>query len=68
MDENEWHSPRQFAWNDPVLAAAEGARCPCGHEALDHTWIGCEECACAKSGIHAVLVSGAVQIRVKESD
>jgi hypothetical protein len=40
----------------------EGATCPCGHEALDHKWSGCEECACKRSGIHAALSSGVVTL------
>ena len=35
--------------------AHEAATCPCGHEALDHAWHGCEECTCNRSGIHAAL-------------
>ena len=53
----------KFNWDDPLLEACEGAVCPCGHEALDHAWHGCEECACGRSGIHAVLVSGVVEMR-----
>lgn len=51
-------------WNDPLLEACEGAPCRCGHEALDHAWYGCEECGCTLSGIHVVIVSGVVEMRV----
>ena len=51
-------------WNDPALEACEGAQCSCGHQALDHAWHGCEDCDCKRSGIHALLVSGVVEVRV----
>lgn len=44
--------------NVALVEACEGAICPCGHEALDHAWHGCENCLCNRSGIHAVLASG----------
>lgn len=53
-----------LAWNDPLLEACEGASCPCGHEAIDHAWHGCDECACQWSGIRALLESGQVEVRV----
>lgn len=54
------------AWNDPILEACESAPCACGHVALDHAWHGCEDCACTRSAIHALVVSGAVEVRMAE--
>lgn len=52
-------------WDDPVLNACESAPCPCGHNALDHAWHGCEECECSRSGINAVLASGVVAVALR---
>jgi hypothetical protein len=46
-----------LAWNDERLAAAESAKCTCGHATLDHAWHGCENCACARSAVHAFITS-----------
>ena len=67
MDEQAAEKKAPTRWDDPTLYACETARCPCGHEALDHEWNGCEErdvCKCLRSAVHALLASGVIEFSV----